>query len=87
MLARTKQTPPAAPTLEERIRAAACKVRELDIELKQVVEMYIDEQKASADGAPLPRRVLHSMLVNKFGQPWTCVLALEAQLGPELADE
>lgn len=82
MLARTKQ-PPAPPTLEERIRAAACKVRELDIELKQVVEMYIDEQKATQAGAPLPRGILHQMMVNKYGQPWTAILALEAELGNE----
>ena len=59
MLARTKQPPPPQ-TLPERIRAAADKVRELDAELKGVVEAYIDEQKASADGAPLPRGVLAS---------------------------
>ena len=82
MLARTKQ-PPTLPTLPEQIRAAAGKVRELDVELKGVVEAYIDEQKASSDGAPLPRGVLHQMMVNKYGQPWTAILALEAELGHE----
>ena len=42
MLARTKQ-PPTPPSLPERIRAAADKVRELDVELKEVVDLYLDE--------------------------------------------
>jgi hypothetical protein len=78
MLARTKQTPP--PTLPERIRQAAAKVRDLDVELKEVVDLYLDEQKATQAGAPLPRGVLHQMMVNKYGQPWTAILALEAEL-------
>ena len=82
MLARTK-TPPQPPTLPERIRQAAGKVRELDVELKGVVEAYIDEQKATQAGSGLPRGVLRQMMVNKYGQPWTAILALEAGLGHE----
>jgi hypothetical protein len=80
MLARTKQ-PPQPPTLPERIRAAAGKVRELDAELKEVVEMYIDQEKAKYDG--LPREVLHKLLFNRYGQPWLAVLGLESELGHE----
>ena len=77
MLARTKQTPPL--TLTERIRAAAVRVRELSDETNAIVELYIDEQKATQDGAGLPRGSIKLMLMGKYSDPWRAMIGLEKE--------
>ena len=82
MLARTKQ-PPTLPTLPERIRAAAGKVRELDVELKGVVEAYIDEQKASCRRRPASPRSAPSDDGEQIRPALDCGARFEAELGHE----
>jgi hypothetical protein len=77
MLAKTKP----APTLTERIRHAADKVRAVDAEIKDVIEAWLDEQKESQAGQSLPRETFRKMLIGKYAQPWFAILGLEAERG------
>lgn len=79
MLAKTKQ----APTLTQRIRHAADKVRAVDAEIKGVIEAWLDEQKSSQAGRDLPRETLHQMLIGRWKQPWFAVLGLEEERAHE----
>jgi hypothetical protein len=71
------------PTLTQRIRQAADKVRAVDAELKDVIEAWVDEQKASQAGRNLPRETLLQMLINKHKEPWMAIVALEAERAHE----
>jgi hypothetical protein len=79
MLAR-KQKP---PSLTERIRQAADKVRTLDAELKTVIDLYLDEQRASQSGADLPREIHRQILMGRYREPWYAILGLEAERAHE----
>jgi hypothetical protein len=80
MLATKKQP---APTLTERIRQAADKIRAADADAKTVIELWLDEQKASRDGGGLPRETHHQMLISRWKQPWFAVLGLEEERAHE----
>ena len=80
MLARTKQTPPAPPTLEERILHAADSVRAVDAEVKDTIEAWLDREKATQDGACLPRESHRQMLIARWREPWYAILALAKQV-------
>ena len=79
MLAKTKP----APTLTEKIRQTADKVRALDAEIKTVIDLYLDEQKASSDGAGLPRQVHEQILMGRYREPWYAILGLERERAHE----
>ena len=79
MLARTKP----APTLTEKIRQTADKVRTLDAEVKIVIDLYLDEQKATVAGADLPRETHRQMLIGRYPEPWRAILGMEAERANE----
>jgi hypothetical protein len=80
MLARTKQ--PVPPTLTEQIRRAAAAVRELDAEVKRVIDLYIDEQRLGS-GASLPRGTHEQILMGRYREPWYAILGLERERANE----
>jgi hypothetical protein len=75
MLAKTKP----APNLTQRIRQAADKVRAVDAELKDVIEDWVSEQKATRDGSGLPRESIRQMLISRHKEPWYAILHLESE--------
>jgi hypothetical protein len=77
MLATKKQP---APTLAQRIRHAADSVRAVDAEVKETIEAWLDQEKASQAGAGLPRESHRQMLIAKWREPWYAVLGLEGAL-------
>jgi hypothetical protein len=71
------------PTLTEEIRRVADMVRAVDADCKGVIELWLDAEKASLAGAPLPRESHRQMLMAKFQTPWHAVLGLEAERAHE----
>jgi hypothetical protein len=76
--AKPEDSPPAE-NLTQRIRSAAEQIRRLNTECKDIIELYLDEQKASAAGRDLPRQSLEMMLMNKYKEPWFAILGLEME--------
>jgi hypothetical protein len=73
------QDSPPAEDLTQKIRRAGEQIRRLDAECKEIVELYLDEQKASSAGRDLPRGVLEMLLIRKYQQPWFAILGLEME--------
>jgi hypothetical protein len=57
----------------------ANKVRAVDADCKDVIELWLDAEKASLAGAPLPRESHRQMLMARFQTPWHAILGLEAE--------
>jgi hypothetical protein len=73
------QDSPPAEDLTQKIRRVAEQIRRIDAECKEIVELYLDEQKASSAGRDLPRQTLEMLLMNKYRQPWFAIRGMEAE--------
>jgi hypothetical protein len=66
------------PSLSDKIRLVANKIRALDADCKEVIELYLDVEKATYP--TLPRPNLEMLLMSKYRHPWFAILGLEEQL-------